>query len=162
NGKGNGKTVGDERLRKFVADVVEFRHLRDRLAKRRVPVTWLEAFVHHRPLTRKRISREMLLAELARALGRPDVTFTARGETEEGITAVTEIDGHEPTLNLSLFESGEWAKLLEVYAQIEPFDRPPFTLVTPAGQEVPIGTKDALVEQVLNLGREGSSIQRYK
>jgi DNA gyrase subunit B len=162
-GNGNGKkTVTEERLRKLVADVVEYRHLRDRLAKRGVPASWLEAFVRHRPLTRKRISRETLLAELARALGRPDAPFAVRGETEDGVLAVAEIDGHERVLNLNLFDSGEWAKLLEVYAQIEPFDRPPFVLVAGSGQEHAVASKDTLVEQVLTLGREGASIQRYK
>jgi DNA gyrase subunit B len=162
NGKAGGKTVGDERLRKFVADVVEYRHLRDRLAKRGVPAAWLEAFARHRPLTRKRISRETQLAELARALGRPDAPFTLRGETEDGVLAVAEIDGQEQVLNLNLFESGEWAKLLEVYGQIEPFDRPPYTLIGPTGQEIPIASRDALVDQALALGREGASFQRYK
>ena len=162
NGKAGGKTVGDERLRKFVAELVEYRHLRDRLAKRGIPVGWLEAFVRHRPLTRKRISRETLLSELARALGRPDATFTLRPETEDGLLAAAELDGEERVLNLNLFESGEWAKLLEVYGQIEPFDRPPFTLIAPAGQEIPVASKDVLVEQVLALGREGATMQRYK
>ncbi len=162
NGKAGGKTVGDERLRKFVADVVEYRHLRDRLAKRGIPAAWLEAFTRHRPLTRKRISRETLLAELARALGRPDAPFALRGETEDGVLAVAEIDGQERMLNLNLFESGEWAKLLEVYGQIEPFDRPPYTLISPSGQEIPIASRDALVDQALALGREGASLQRYK
>ena len=162
NGKAGGKTVGDERLRKFVADLVEYRHLRDRLAKRGIPAAWLEAFVRHRPLTRKRISRETLLSELARALGRPDATFTLRPETEDGLLAAAELDGEERVLNLNLFESGEWAKLLEVYGQIEPYDRPPFTLIAPAGQEIPVASKDVLVEQVLALGREGATLQRYK
>ncbi len=162
NGKAGGKTVGDERLRKFVADLVEYRHLRDRLAKRGIPAAWLEAFVRHRPLTRKRISRETLLSELARALGRPDATFTLRTETEDGMLAAAELDGEERVLNLNLFESGEWAKLLEVYGQIEPFDRPPFTLIAPAGQEIPVASKDVLVERVLALGREGATMQRYK
>ena len=162
NGKAGGKTVGDERLRKFVAELVEYRHLRDRLAKRGIPAAWLEAFVRHRPLTRKRIARETLLSELARALGRPDATFTLRPETEDGLLAAAELDGEERVLNLNLFESGEWAKLLEVYGQIEPFDRPPFTLIAPAGQEIPVASKDVLVEQVLALGREGATMQRYK
>ncbi len=161
NGKA-GKTVGEERLRRFVADLVEYRHLRDRLAKRGVPAAWLEAFLRHRPLTRKRISRETFLAEIPRALGRAEADVTVRAETEEGVLVGVSLDGAERILNLNLFASGEWAKLLEVYGQIEPFDRPPFTLVAGSGAEMPIGSKDALVEQVLKLGREGASVQRYK
>ncbi len=161
NGK-TGKTVGEERLRKFVGDLVDYRHVRDRLAKRGVPPAWLEAFVRHRPLTRKRVSRESLVAELPRALARPDAQVTVRGETEDGVLAVAEVGGEERVLNLSLFESAEWAKLVEVYAQIEPFDRPPFTLVAASGAEVPVADKNALVDEVLRLGREGVSLQRYK
>jgi DNA gyrase subunit B len=161
NGKA-GKTVNEERLRRFVGDIAAYRHLRDRLARRGVAASWLDAFLRHRPLTRKRISRDTLLAELPRALGRADVEFTVRAETEDGILAVTTVEGAERLLNLNLFASGEWAKLVEVYAQIEPFDRPPFTLVTPDGGEHPVASTDALVEQVLQFGREGSSIQRYK
>ncbi|HEV8306617.1 MAG TPA: DNA topoisomerase (ATP-hydrolyzing) subunit B [Methylomirabilota bacterium] len=162
NGKGGGKTVGEERLRRFVGELVEYRHLRDRLAKRGVPAQWLEAFVRHRPLHRKRISRDTVLIELGRALGQPP--FTMRGETEEGsvLAAVTGGGGEERVLNLQLFESVEWAKLLEVYGQIEPFDRPPFTLMPPAGAEIPVASRDALVDQVLHLGRAGASVQRYK
>jgi DNA gyrase subunit B len=162
NGKGAGKTVGEDRLRRFVADLVEYRHLRDRLAKRGVPAAWLEAFLRHRALSRKRISRESLLAEIPRALGRPTAEVTVRAETEEGILAAVSLDGTERVLNLSLFASGEWAKLLEVYGQIEPFDRPPFTLVSAAGTDLPVASTDALVEQTLKLGREGASVQRYK
>jgi DNA gyrase subunit B len=163
NGKNGGKTVTEERLRRFVGELVEYRHLRDRLAKRGVPAQWLEAFVRHRPLHRKRISRDTLLTELGRALGQPPLTM--REETEEGgVLAVTAPGGEreERVLNLQLFESGEWAKLLEVYGQIEPFDRPPFTVVTAAGTEIPVASRDALVDQVLALGREGASVQRYK
>jgi DNA gyrase subunit B len=162
NDKTSGKTVGEERLRKFVGDLVEYRYHRDRLAKRGLPAAWLDAFVRHRPLTRKRISRETLLDELPKALGRADVEFAARGETDDGPLVGATVDGAERVLNLGLFESGEWAKLLEVYGQIEPFDRPPYTLVTAAGQELPVASRDGLVEQILALGKEGASVQRYK
>ncbi|MBI3455374.1 MAG: DNA topoisomerase (ATP-hydrolyzing) subunit B [Candidatus Rokubacteria bacterium] len=161
NGKG-ARTVSEERLRRFVGDVVEYRHLRDRLARRGVPAAWLEAFLRHRPLTRKRISREALLVEIPRALGRPDAEFAIRAETEDGVLAGGLVDGAEHVLNLNLFASGEWAKLGEVYGRLEPFDRPPFTLVTAPGAEMPVASKDALVDQVLQLGRAGTSIQRYK
>src|SRR5262249_32193390 len=140
----------------------EYRHLRDRLAKRGVPAAWIEAFSQHRPLTRKRISRETLLAELARALGRPDAPFSLRSETDDEGVAVAEIDGQERSLNLNLFETGEGPRLLEVSAQLAPFDRPPFTLIGPTGQEIPVASKDALVDQALALGREGATLQRYK
>jgi DNA gyrase subunit B len=162
NGKAGGKTVGEERLRKFVGDLVEYRHHRDRLAKRGLPAAWIDAFARHRPLSRKRISRETLLAELPRALGRADVEFAARGETDDGTLVGATVDGAERVLNLGLFESGEWAKLLEVYGQIEPFDRPPYTLVTGAGEELPVASRDALVDQILAQGKAGASVQRYK
>ena len=162
NGKGNGKVVGEERLRRFVTDVSEYRHLVARLAKRGVSAEWVEAFVGHRPLTRKRISRETLLTEIPRALGRPDVEFVVRTDTEEAAVAVGVWDGQERTIELGLFAAGEWARLVEVYAEIEAFDRPPFTLITASGQEYPAATKAALVDQVFQLGREGTMIQRYK
>src|SRR6059036_1307768 len=59
--KGTGKTVGEERFRRIVADAIEYRRIRDRLAKRGAPAAWLDAFVRHRPLGRKRIARETLL-----------------------------------------------------------------------------------------------------
>jgi DNA gyrase subunit B len=161
NGKG-GKVLNEERLRQLVGDILEFRRLRNRLAKRYAPADWLEAFARHRPLHRKRISRESLLQEIPRALARPDVEFTVRGETEDAVTAVGVIDDEERTLNLNLFGSGDYARLLEVYGQLEALDRPPFTLVSAGGAEVPAATRDALVDAVFQTGREGSSIQRYK
>jgi DNA gyrase subunit B len=85
-----------------------------------------------------------------------------RGETEDAVTAVGVIDGEERTLNLNLFGSGDYARLLEVYGQLEALDRPPFTLVAAGGAEVPAATRDALVDAIFQTGREGSSIQRYK
>ena len=161
NGKG-GKVLNEERLRQLVGDILEFRRLRNRLAKRYAAAEWLEAFARHRPLHRKRISRESLLQEIPRALGRPDVEFTVRGETEDAVTAVGVIDGEERTLNLNLFGAGDYARLLEVYGQLEALDRPPFVLVAAGGAEVPAASRDALVDAVFQTGREGSSIQRYK
>ena len=161
NGAG-GKVVGEERLRRFVADLIEYRRLRDRLAKRGVPAAWLDAFVCHRPLARKRISRESMLAEIPRALGRADLEFTVRSETDEGVLAGAVVDGEERILKLALFESGEYAKLLEVYGQIEPFDRPPFALKPAGGTEIPVASRAALAEEVVKLGRDGATVQRYK
>jgi DNA gyrase subunit B len=160
-GERAGRALPEDRLRRFVGDVVEFCRLRDRLAKRGVPAAWLEAFVRHRPLARKRLSRENLLQEIPRALGRPDVEFSVRSETEDAVVAVATFDGEERALNLNLFGSGEYAQLVEVYGRIEPVDRPPFTLAVD-GTEHRAETREALVEQVFRLGREGASIQRYK
>ncbi len=158
---GQALSVNEERLRRLVGDILEFRRLRDRLAKRGVPAEWIEAFVRHRPLARKRSSRETLLQEIPRALGRPDLELTVRGETEDGVVGVV-VDGEERPLNLNLFGSVDYARLLEVYGQLEALDRPPFVLVGADGTERSAATRDALVELVFATGREGSSIQRYK
>ena len=161
--QGAGRILSEERLRRFVGDLLEFRRLRDRLAKRGVvPAAWLEAFVRHRPLARKRISRESLLQEIPRALGRPDVELTMQAETDDSAVATGVFDGEERKLNLSLFGSGEYARLHEVYGQIEPSDRPPFTLVGADGAEQAAASRDALVDVVFQRGREGTGIQRYK
>jgi DNA gyrase subunit B len=41
-------------------------------------------------------------------------------------------------------------------------DRPPFTLVAADGAERAAASRDALVDHVFLLGREGTGIQRYK
>jgi len=161
NGRGT-RTLGEERLRQFVGHLVEFRHLRDRLARRGVPAAWLEAFVRHRPLTRPRIGLDTLVAEIPRALGRPELQVAVRGETEDTVLVVAEPGGEERALAPELFASAEYAKLVATYAQFEAFDRPPFTLVTASGGEVPVASRDALVDEVLRLGREGTTVQRYK
>ncbi|MBI2461635.1 MAG: DNA topoisomerase (ATP-hydrolyzing) subunit B [Candidatus Rokubacteria bacterium] len=157
----NGRTLGGERLHRFLQELVEYRHLFHRVAKRGVPPKWVEAFLRSKPLVRKRLTREALLAELPRALGLPGVEFTIRAETEEEVIAGCVIGGEERTLNLKLFGTGEYAKLVELYGRIEPFDRPPFTLLL-GPEEAACPTKEALVEKVLELGREGASLQRYK
>jgi DNA gyrase subunit B len=157
------RTLSEERLRQFVGEILEFRRLRERLARRGVvPAEWLEAFARHRPLARKRISRESLLQEIPRALGRPEVELTVQTETDDSVVATGVFDGEEQKLNLSLFGSGEYARLLEVYAQIEPSDRPPFTLVGADGAEQTAATRDALADLVFQRGRAGTGIQRYK
>jgi DNA gyrase subunit B len=157
------RTLNEERLRKIVGEWLEFRRLRERLARRGVvPAAWLDAFVRHRPLGRKRLPRETLLQEIPRALGRPDVEFTIRHETEDAVIGVGHIDGEERTLNLNLFGSGEYARLVELYAQLEPMDRPPFTLIAADGAERTAATGDALVDLVFEVSRQGTSIQRYK
>jgi DNA gyrase subunit B len=85
-----------------------------------------------------------------------------RSETEDAVVAVGQFDGEERTLNLNLFGSGEYARLVEIYAQIEPVDRPPFTLIAAGGAEREAATGDALVDLVFAVGREGTGIQRYK
>jgi DNA gyrase subunit B len=157
------RTLNEERLRKIVGEWLEFRRLRERLARRGVvPAAWLDAFVRHRPLGRKRLPRETLLQEIPRALGRPDVEFTIRHETEDAVIGVGHIDGEERTLNLNLFGSGEYARLVELYAQLEPMDRPPFTLIAADGAERAAAAGDALVDLVFEVSRQGTSIQRYK
>ncbi len=158
-----GRTMGGERLLRFLHELIEYRHLFHRVAKRGVPPRWLDAFLRSKPLARKRLTREALLAELPRALGLPGVEFAVRAETETEVIAGCVIDGEERLLSLGLFGSGEYAKLVETHARIEPFDRPPFTLlVGSSGGEFTCPTKEALVEKVLELGREGASVQRYK
>ena len=154
--------MNEERFRRLVGEILEFRRLRDRLARRGVPAEWIEAFVRHRPLARKRLSRESLLQEIPRALGRPDVELTVRSETDEAVVAAGVFDGEERTLNLNLFGSVDYARLLEVYGQLEALDRPPFVLVSADGTERSAATHDALVEMVFETSREGSTIQRYK
>jgi DNA gyrase subunit B len=158
----SGRVLPEERLRRLLGDILEFRRLRGRLAKRGVPADWIEAFARHRPLARKRLSRESLLQEIPRALGRPDVELSVRQETEDAVVAGGVFDGEERSLNLNLFGAVDYARLVEVYGQLEALDRPPFVLVGDGGVERPAPTRDALIDVVFAAGREGTTIQRYK
>ena len=132
-GRRTGRAAeGAERgaLPPLVGDILEFRRLRNRLAKRGVPGR-VDRGLRAPPAARTGSGspRETLLQEIPRALGRPDVEFTVRSETEDAVIAVGVIDGEERTLNLNLFGSVDYARLLEVYGQLEALDRPPFVLV---------------------------------
>ena len=78
------------------------------------------------------------------------------------MVGVGQFDGEERTLNLNVFGSGEYARLVELYAQLEPVDRPPFTLIAAGGAEREAATGDALVDLVFRSGARaaGSSATR--
>ena len=163
NGKGGGKVLNEERLRQ------------PRRGHPRVPAPPQPARQARRARpTGSRPSCATGRSPASGSRGRPcSRRFPGRsgGRTSSSrcgarprtrVIAVGVIDGEERTLNLNLFGSGDYARLLEVYGQLEAFDRPPFVLVAAGGAERPAASRDALVEAVFQTGREGSSIQRYK
>lgn len=67
----------------------------------------------------------------------------------------------ETKINRELVTSVLYKNIREIYKIIEPFDNPPFELME-NGSKIIINSKEELITSIINGGRKGMVIQRYK
>jgi DNA gyrase subunit B len=105
-----------------------------------------------------------LLAEIVPALGEIGYRATTRRDEEHGShELVLERDeaSSRTVVNWNFLSSAEWQRMFQIYAEIAPLEKPPFT-VRENGRLVELGSKEAVLTHILNLGKKDLTIQRYK
>ena len=107
-----------------------------------------------------------IIGELGRILQEVGYTGTVRQDEEHGLhSLLLEREAQGPasrvTVNWEMLSSAEWQRLLQLYAEMVPLERPPF-LVKENGTSQSVGSSRELLNFVLALGRKDLSIQRYK
>ena len=70
-------------------------------------------------------------------------------------------NGSKLAINWDFLSSVEWQRLFHLYAEMAPFEKPPFT-VRQNGGRVTVESREELLEHVLSLGKKDLTIQRYK
>ncbi len=105
-----------------------------------------------------------LLAELGHVLGEIGYQHTVRVDEEHGLrTLVMERTGNGKQLTISweMMSSAEWQRLFELYSEVSPVEKPPFT-VSGNGSTIVISSREELLNYVLALGKKDLTMQRYK
>ncbi len=105
-----------------------------------------------------------LLEELGRILEKIGYHFTTLLDEEHGLHSLViqrNGNGSRLTINWDFLSSVEWQRLFHLYAEMAPFEKPPFT-VKQNGGKTTVGSREALLDHILALGKKDLTIQRYK
>ncbi|MGA2261482.1 MAG: DNA topoisomerase (ATP-hydrolyzing) subunit B [Acidobacteriota bacterium] len=105
-----------------------------------------------------------LLEELGRILEKIGYHFTTLLDEEHGLHSLViqrNGNGGRLTINWEFLSSVEWQRLFHLYSEMAPFEKPPFT-VKQNGGKTTVGSREALLDHILALGKKELTIQRYK
>src|SRR5262249_9371509 len=93
---------------------------------------------------------------LAAVIAKIGYRVTRRRDEEHGLNElVLERNGNENKvcINWTLLSSAEWQRLIHIHREISAIEKPPFT-VRENGRVVELGSKEEMLEHVLNLGKK--------
>ncbi len=161
----NGKSVSEDELKSLVEDVKTYRFLeRKFLSRGKDPDVVL------------RFARLENIESLLKGEGLDEFMAALKGEVsfkdafvepdEAGyyrIKVITEKDGEKVTVvDRDFVRTPRFRRLREIIRRIEGYKGKAFRLVKDGKHEVSVPSADALYDAILDLGRKGAEIQRYK
>ena len=89
---------------------------------------------------------------------------TITTDEEHGLLAIVlerENDVAKIIINRNFLSSAEWQRLFQLFSELGPLEKPPFTVRT-NGLNVEIGSREELLNHILDLGKKDLTYQRYK
>ena len=104
-----------------------------------------------------------VLAELGRVLEEIGYRYSILRDEEHGLNSlrIEREGGAKLTINWEFLSSAEWQRLFQLYSELAPLEKPPFT-VKENGASVSLESREELLNYILALGKKDLSIQRYK
>jgi len=108
--------------------------------------------------------QKALLETLGQILEKIGYQFSTHLDEEHGLHSLVlnrEGSSYSITINWDFFNSAEWQRLFQLYSEMTPLERPPFS-IRQNGSRVSVGSREALLEHVLAFGKKDLTIQRYK
>ena len=107
---------------------------------------------------------EEVLAELGRVLEEIGYSPTIVQDEEHGLRSMVienRSNGNKVSLNWEFMSSAEWQRLLELYSDMAPLEKPPLT-VKENGNTLTVNTPAELLNYLVALGKKDLTMQRYK
>jgi DNA gyrase subunit B len=101
------------------------------------------------------------LAAKARSLG---YTVSVTTDEEHSVQKVTYHQGSQTPCEVGyqLLSSAEYLRLQALHKSIGDLDQPPFKVRSEAGNETPLGSRQELIDYLMELGKKDLHITRYK
>jgi DNA gyrase subunit B len=119
----------------------------------------------HQGFTIKQLfERKELLAAICPALEEIGYKCDIILDEEHGLYSLiveNENNGNRISFSREFLASAEWQRLLELYYEMAPLEKPPF-IVKENGNTVAVNSREELFQYLLALGKKDLSLQRYK
>jgi DNA gyrase subunit B len=161
---GKAAPLREEALLDTLRQVLEFRALFGKFARRGVPAPVLDGLLRRKFRGTKRgIGDSEIAAAVERVASELD-GWTARVQgAENGDGTVIHLAGPHSAaaFSLDLLKSPDYAQLLERFEKIAPLQRGPCTVID-GSKETASRSLEDLVRVVMELAKEGAAVQRYK
>jgi DNA gyrase subunit B len=161
---GKASPLGEEALLDTLRQVLEFRALFGKFARRGIPGPVLQGLLRGKFRATKRGIGDSEIAAAVQGVARELAGWTARLQgAENGDGTAIHLAGPHSAAAFSpdLLKSPDYAQLLEHFEKIAPLHRGPCTVIDGA-KETPTRSLDDLVRVVMERAKEGATLQRYK
>jgi len=161
---GKAAPLRDDALLETLKRVLGFRALFGKFARRGVPAAVLDGLLRRKFKPTKRGIGD---ADIAHAVGEAAAELPGWSAQllggDNGDGAVIQVSG--PTaaaFSPDLLKSPDYAQLLDVYGDIAAVHKGPCSVIDASGKEVAARTLEELMRVVMNLAKDGATVQRYK
>lgn len=165
--KGSQSRLGGKRLLDLLNKLSRYDYYQRRLERRGYPREAIKVLLHQGLSQSNDFEDKGQLMSVHKALQTEGMHVGEITTDEEHnlleFTLAGRINGRkvERKVNRELVETVEYRNLLALYQTIAAFEAPPFVLYHKEGQQV-LGSKGELLNYITAIGKEGTSIQRYK
>src|SRR5712691_8280751 len=161
----SGQELEGQKLARVLEKMVSVTKLLDRIEKRGVPKDLAELLLSGQVKDAEVFTEKARLLELIKPLRDAGKDVVLEKDEEHGVYEVvlqTEQSGQSREVRLgdAFVSSPEYKALYSAYEEIREVDRPPLTVVD--GGETVVHSRDHLVKHILDEGKKGLVVQRYK
>ncbi|NPA24222.1 MAG: DNA topoisomerase (ATP-hydrolyzing) subunit B [Deltaproteobacteria bacterium] len=156
--------IEGEKLVAILLQLISYKDLLDRLQSRGYPPSLLKMMIRLGFASREDLLDREKWENLRRKLPEIGLDFTELGEDEINDTLrmiVTDRNEIPLAVDYGLLKSGDYQALLELSRELVGLENPPFTLVF-KDEKLTVASKEELLLKVLEKGKNGINIQRYK
>jgi DNA gyrase subunit B len=161
---GKAAPLREGTLLETLKQVLECRALFAKFCRRGVPAPLLDGLLRRKfKATKRGVGDTQIVEALQQTAGELPGWVAAGTGGDNGDGAGIQISGPQPAVfSLDLLKSPDYAALLDGYEKIAALHRGPCTIVDEDGKEKSTRTLEELVRTVMELAKEGATVQRYK
>ncbi|PWU18025.1 MAG: DNA topoisomerase (ATP-hydrolyzing) subunit B, partial [Candidatus Rokuibacteriota bacterium] len=161
---GKSAPLKEDALLEMLRRALEFRGLFGKFSRRGLPAPVLDGLLRRRFKATKRGIRDEEIVAAVREVAAELPNWSADEVAgENGDSTMVRLTGPQPvTFSIDLLKSPDYGQLFECYAEIASLHKGSSTVVDGAGKETTTRSVDELLRVVMELAKDGASLQRYK
>jgi DNA gyrase subunit B len=161
---GKAAPLRAEALLEALKRVLEFRTLFAKIARRGIPGSILDGLLRKKFRASKRgVGDAEIAAAVAEAAGELPGWAAQLAGGDNGDAGAIQVTGpHVAQFSVDVLKSPDYAQLLDLHADIAGLHKGPCTIVDAAEKETQTKSLDELMRVVMEMAKDGATLQRYK